>query len=158
MRCFYSADFELELPEGHPFPMRKFRQAKDMLLDGGVLRPEEVIEVTTADVHRLNGVHDKGYVERIRSGLLDRKEQVVLGLPVTPHLFTRSATEVEATRLTCRAALEEGVAICMAGGTHHAFHGHGEGYCVFNDVAVAIRDLQVFRPGIRVMVVDTDAH
>ena len=158
MRCFYSADFELELPAGHPFPMQKFRQAKDMLLEGRVLRPEEVIEVPVVDVHRLKQVHDNDYVERIRSGLLDRKEQVVLGLPVTPKLFTRSATEVEATRLTCRAALEEGVAVCLAGGTHHAFRGHGEGYCVFNDIAVAIRDLQATQPGIRVMVVDTDAH
>jgi len=138
--------------------MQKFRQAKDMLLDSRVLRPEEVIEVKPVNIHRLKGVHDNGYVDRIQSGLLDRKEQVVLGLPVTPQLFTRSATEVEATRQTCHAALEEGVAVCLAGGTHHAFEGHGEGYCVFNDIAVAIRDLQIRRPGIKVMVVDTDAH
>lgn len=138
--------------------MQKFRQAKEMLLEGGILRPEEVIEVPKVEVHRLKQVHDKSYVDRIQSGLLDRKQQVVLGLPVTPQLYTRSATEVEATRLTCHAALEEGVAICLAGGTHHAFHGHGEGYCVFNDIAVAIRDLQGKRPGIKVMVVDTDAH
>jgi len=158
MRCFYSKQLELELPSGHPFPMQKFRQAKDMLLESRVLRPEEVIEVTPVNIHRLKGVHDKGYVDRIQSGLLDRKEQVVLGLPVTPQLFTRSATEVEATRQACHAALEEGVAVCLAGGTHHAFEAHGEGYCVFNDIAVAIRDLQMRRPGIKVMVVDTDAH
>ena len=73
-------------------------------------------------------------------------------------LYTRSATEVEATRRACEAALLEGVAVCMAGGTHHAFREHGEGYCVFNDVAIAIRDLQLKQPGIRIMVVDTDAH
>jgi len=138
--------------------MQKYRQAKDMLVEGGILRPEEIVEVRSADVHRLKSVHDSGYVDRIRSGLLDRKEQVMLGLPLTPGLFSRSATEVEATRLTCLAALEEGIAVCLAGGTHHAFRGHGEGYCVFNDIAVAIHDLQARRPGIRVMVVDTDAH
>ena len=73
-------------------------------------------------------------------------------------MFARSATEVEATRLACHAALAEGVGVCLAGGTHHAFRGHGEGYCVFNDVAVAIRDLQDKQPNIRIMVVDTDAH
>jgi acetoin utilization deacetylase AcuC-like enzyme len=89
---------------------------------------------------------------------LDRKEQIVLGLPASPHLFKRSATEVEATRLACHAALAEGVGVCLAGGTHRAFHGHGESYSVFNDVAVAIRDLQDKQPNIKIMVVDTAAH
>jgi acetoin utilization deacetylase AcuC-like enzyme len=158
MRCFYSQDFYLDLPEGHPFPMDKFRVAKDMLLDSGVLGADEIVEVRAADSHVLRRVHDPGYLSRIANGQLDRKEQVKLGLPVTPMLYTRSATEVEATRRACEAALLEGVAVCMAGGTHHAFREHGEGYCVFNDVAIAIRDLQLKQPGIRIMVVDTDAH
>ena len=158
MRCFYSQDLELKLPSGHPFPMEKFRISKDMLLEGGVLKPEEIVEVKVADSHLLRAVHDQNYVDRIYSGLLDRKEQIQLGLPVTPQLYHRSATEVEATRQACHAALAEGVAVCLAGGTHHAFREHGEGYCVFNDVAIAIRDLQTKQPGIKVMVVDTDAH
>lgn len=158
MRCFYSEDLEIELPSGHPFPMEKFRLSKDMLLEGGILRPEEIVEVRRADVHLLQRVHEPDYIRKIESGLLDRKEQILLGLPVTPRLFTRSATEVEATRLACHAALTEGVGVCLAGGTHHAFRGHGEGYCVFNDVAIAIRDMQLQNPNIRIMVVDTDAH
>ena len=158
MRCFYSEDLELELPADHPFPMGKFRVARDMLLQGGILRPEEIIQVRAADTHLLQRVHEPEYIRKIESGLLDRKEQILLGLPATPRLFTRSATEVEATRLACHAALAEGVGVCLAGGTHHAFREHGEGYCVFNDVAIAIRDLQTRQPGIRIMVVDTDAH
>jgi acetoin utilization deacetylase AcuC-like enzyme len=159
MRCFYSQKLELELPAGHPFPMEKFRLSKDMLLDSGVLRPEEIVEVRAPiDHHRLLRAHDSNYIAKIESGLLDRKEQILLGLPVTPDLFRRSATEVEATRLACYAALAEGVGVCLAGGTHHAFRAHGEGYSVFNDVAVAIRDLQEKQPNIKVMVVDTDAH
>lgn len=138
--------------------MDKFRVSKDMLLEGGVIRPEEIVEVRMADPHVLQRVHDRDYLQKIYSCAVDRKEELRLGLPVTPQLYTRSATEVEATRLACRAALEEGVAVCLAGGTHHAFREHGEGYCVFNDVAAAIRDLQDWRPGIKVMVVDTDAH
>lgn len=148
----------MELPLGHPFPMQKFRESKDMLIQGGILRPEEVVEVGQADQHVIQSVHDPAYLARIYRGQLDAKEQLKLGLPVTPKLYQRSATEVEATRQACYAALVEGVAVCLAGGTHHAFREHGEGYSVFNDVAIAIRDLQVRQPGIRVMVVDTDAH
>lgn len=158
MRCFYSDGLELELPAGHPFPMDKFRVSKDMLLDGGILRPEEIVEVRAADSHLLQRVHEESYVSRIRSGLLDRKEEILLGLPATPRLYDRCAIEVEATRLTCHAALAEGVGVCLGGGTHHAFRAHGEGYCVFNDVAIAIRDVQSRFPNIRIMVVDTDAH
>lgn len=158
MRCFYSHRFEIELPSGHPYPMEKFRLSKEMLLDEGVLRPEEIVEVGQAPDQLIRSVHDAGYVERVYSCSLDRKEALRLGLPITPELYTRSASEVEATRMACRAALEEGVAICLAGGKHHAFFEYGSGYSVFNDVAVAIRDLQLWRPGIRVMVVDTDAH
>lgn len=158
MRCFYSEELELELPSGHPFPMEKFRVSKDMLLEGGILRPEEIIEVRAADHHLLQRVHETDYIRQIESGRLGRKEQILLGLPVTPRLFARSATEVEATRLACHAALAEGVGVCLAGGTHHAFRAHGEGYCVFNDVAIAIRDLQDKQPNIKIMVVDTDAH
>ena len=138
--------------------MEKFRVSKDMLLGGGILKPEEIVDVAEVQPHLLKSVHDPAYLSKIYRGQLDPKEQLRLGLPVTPKLYQRSATEVEATRQTCYAALEEGVAVCLAGGTHHAFEDHGEGYCVFNDVAIAIRDLQVHRPGIRVMVVDTDAH
>lgn len=157
MRCFYSEGLELELPTDHPFPMDKYRVSKEMLLEGGILRPEEIVEVRAADAHHLRGVHDSTYVDRIQSGLLDRKEQILLGLPSSPNLYTRSAIEVEATRLTCQAALAEGVGVCLGGGTHHAFRGHGETFCVFNDVAIAIRDIRQRHPNIRIMVVNTDA-
>lgn len=158
MRCFYSQSLELLLPEGHPFPMDKFRVSKDMLLAEKILRPEELIEVKATEFHNILRVHDRSYIEKIQSAALDRKEQLILGLPASRDLFSRSATEVEATRLACNAALAEGVGVCLAGGTHHAFREHGEGYCVFNDIAIAIRDLQDKQPNIKVMVVDTDAH
>jgi len=138
--------------------MEKFRVSKEMLLQENILRADEITEVKEFDFHHILRVHDRSYIERVQSNLLGRKEQILLGLPASPNLFSRSATEVEATRLACNAALTEGVGVCLAGGTHHAFREHGEGYCVFNDVAIAIRDLQDKRPGIKVMVVDTDAH
>lgn len=138
--------------------MDKFEVSKDMLVGSGIVKGEDIIEVQEADSHVLRRVHDEDYLSKIYYGQLDRKEQILLGLPVTPKLYHRSATEVEATRQACHAALQDGVAAVLAGGTHHSFQNRGEGYCVFNDVAIAIRDLQVYRPGIKVMVVDTDAH
>jgi acetoin utilization deacetylase AcuC-like enzyme len=160
MRCFYSSDLDLklDLPDGHPFPGDKFSASREMLLQGGILRPEEIIDVNQTDLHVLKRVHDGAYLSKIYHGALDRREQIALGLPATPGLFARCATEAEATRQTCHAALAEGVAVCLAGGTHHAFKGRGEAFCVFNDVAIAVRDLQEKRPGIRIMIVDTDAH
>jgi acetoin utilization deacetylase AcuC-like enzyme len=158
MRCFYSQEFELALPDGHPFPMEKFRVSKDMLLEGGILRPEEIVEVRAAAPHLLRLAHQPDYVAKIESARLDRKEELLLGLPAGPGLFARGATEVEATRLACQAALTEGIGVCLAGGSPRAFREHGEAYCVFNDVAVTIRDLQDRQPGIKVMVVDTGAH
>ncbi|MGC6426371.1 MAG: histone deacetylase [Akkermansiaceae bacterium] len=158
MRCFYSPEFHLDLPDGHPFPMEKFEVSRTMLIDSGVLRGEDVREVRAADAHVLRRVHDSNYLAKIYNGQLDLKEQIKLGLPLTSKLYSRSATEAEATRQCCYAALQDGISAVLAGGTHKAFGDHGEDYCVFNDVAVAIRDLQVSHPGIKVMVVDTDAH
>ena len=160
MRCFYSSDLDLnvDLPESHPFQGHKFSASREMLLQNGIIRPEEIITVDQTDLHVLKRVHTGEYLSKIYHGALDRKEQLALGLPITNKLFARCATEAEATRQTCHAALNEGIAVCLAGGTHHAFKGRGEGFCVFNDVAIAVRDLQEKRPGIRVMIVDTDAH
>lgn len=160
MRCFYSSDLDLklDLPEDHPFPSDKYSTSRDMLLQNGILKPEEIINVTQSDLHVLKRVHDGQYLSKIYHGALDMREQLALGLPANPKLFARCATEAEASRQACHAALAEGVAVCLAGGTHHAFKGRGEGFCVFNDVAIAVRDLQEKRPGIRIMIVDTDAH
>ena len=158
MRCFYSPEFYLDLPVNHPYPMQKFRLSKEMLLEKGTVRPEDIVEVRPAATHVLERAHTPAYLQKIYRGQLDRKEQIQLGFPLTPQLYTRSAIEVEATRLACEAAMQDGAAVVLAGGTHHAFREHGEGYCVFNDIAVAIRSLQIKHPGIKVMVVDTDAH
>lgn len=106
----------------------------------------------------LERVHTAAYLDRLARGDLSHKETVKLGLPPSPELFVRSAREVEGTRLAVRAALEDGLAANLAGGTHHAFADHGEGFCALNDVAVAIRDVQGDRPEVKIMVVDTDAH
>ena len=158
MRCFYSPGYFLPLPEGHPFPMVKFPMAFEMLLESGAVAAADVEEVAPAAREHLARVHTPEYLDRISHGELTSKEATMLGLPPSPELFARCAREVEGTRRAVRAALADGVAANLAGGTHHAFADHGEGFCVLNDVAVAVRDLQMDRPELRIMVVDTDAH
>ncbi len=158
MRCFYSPGYYLPLPEGHPFPMVKFPMAFEMLRESGALAADEVEEVAPAAREVLERVHTPEYLDRVSRGELTSKETTMLGLPPSPELFARCAREVEGTRRAVRAALADGLAANLAGGTHHAFADHGEGFCVLNDVAVAVRDLQTDRPDLRIMVVDTDAH
>ncbi len=153
MRCFYSPDYFLPLPEGHPFPMRKFPEAHAHL--AGALPVEIVAPCDDAVIAR---VHAPDYLARLRAGTLTSRETTQLGLPPGETLYRRSALEVEGTRRAALAALTHGVAANLAGGTHHAFPDHGEGFCVLNDVAITIRDLHTTRPALRVLVCDTDAH
>ena len=110
---------------------------------------------TTADLLR---VHTAGYVTRFTEGLLDDAEIRRIGFPWSGGLVERSYRAVGGTVAATRAALERGVAMNLAGGTHHAFPDHGEGFCVFNDVAVAIRALQADGSVRRAAVVDLDVH
>ncbi len=138
--------------------MEKFTVSKDMLLSSGVISAEDIVEIGMASDYVLQRVHSQEYLNHIYHGTLGQQEEARLGLPMSSKLYERSATEVEATRQACYAALQDGAAAVLAGGTHHAHFSHGEGYCVFNDIAAAVRDLQVHQPGIKIMVVDTDAH
>lgn len=114
--------------------------------------------VEPAPESELLRVHTPAYLNKIRSGCLEPAEAVKLGLPAGEALLVRSRLEVAGTIAAMEAALADGLACNLAGGTHHAFADRGLGYCVLNDVAVAIRALHVRRPNARVAVIDTDAH
>lgn len=111
--------------------------------------------ITEAQLHR---VHEAAYVASIKSGEYNEFTRQRLGLPWTPQLCARSFAATAGTLRATYAALEDGLAANLAGGTHHSFPDRGEGYCVFNDVAVAIRSLQHEDPSFCAMVVDLDAH
>src|SRR5205085_12337477 len=102
--------------------------------------------------------HEHEYVARVRSGALSRREQLALGLPWSEQLVVRSTRSVGATIAAAEAALEDGAALNLGGGTHHAFADSGRGFCVFNDVVVATRELRATRSLRRVLVVDLDVH
>ena len=156
LRCFYHPDFYLPLPPGHPFPMEKFPQARDLLVAENA--PVEICPVAPAPNRQLLRVHTSEYLRKLAHGTLGDAEISKLGLPWQPRLLYRSALETAATVAACHHALADGMAANLAGGTHHAFPDRGLGYCVLNDVAVAIRDLHTTRPALRIFVADTDAH
>jgi acetoin utilization deacetylase AcuC-like enzyme len=155
VRAFYCDHFILPLPEGHRFPMEKYtllRERVAALGDDDLLVPDAVADV------ELRRVHDAGYVHRVTRGALTRDEVRRIGFPWSPGLVERSRRSVGGTVAAARAALEDGVAANLAGGTHHAFPDRGEGFCVFNDVAVATRAVQADATVRRVVVLDLDVH
>lgn len=158
MRVSYHPDYWIPLPERHPFPMGKFPALHRILLEEDLIRPDGVHEPEECDPRDLMLVHTRTYVERMLSGALEEDSAKRIGVPWTPALARRSRLAVQGTIDAARMALEDGIAANLAGGTHHAHAGRGEGYCVFNDVAVAIRVLQHEGRIRRALVVDLDVH
>jgi acetoin utilization deacetylase AcuC-like enzyme len=158
MRVCYTPRYYADIGEGHVFPIRKFELVRDRLVAEGTLSPAEIYEPREAPVEDVLLVHTEDYVTRLRAGALTVREVRRLGLPWSKALVRRSFLATAGTVAAARAALAEGVGANLAGGTHHAFPDHGEGFCVLNDVAVAVCVLR--RDGLarRVAVVDLDVH
>jgi acetoin utilization deacetylase AcuC-like enzyme len=158
MQVFYTPRYYADIGEGHVFPIRKFELVRDRLLAEGTLSPAEIIEPQPAPIADVLLVHTEDYVTRLRAGALTPRELRRLGLPWSKALVRRSFLATGGTLAAARVALDAGIASNLAGGTHHAFPDHGEGFCVLNDVAVTIRTL--FRDKLieRAAVVDCDVH
>lgn len=154
-RLFYCDHYAIELPPGHKFPMAKYRMVRDRLETTGLFTfqcaepaPREVIELA----------HDPGYVRRFLAGELDRQAIRRIGFPWSPALVLRTTASVGGTLGAAADALATGFGGNLAGGTHHACYNEGSGYCVFNDMAVAIRSLQLQGHVRRVAIIDLDVH
>jgi len=158
MRAFYSDHFVLPLPDGHKFPMAKYAKLRERILADGIVSADDLIEAPAASWDDIRLVHDAAYVDAVASGTVTQDLQRRIGFPWSPHMVERSRRSVGATIAAAHAALDEGTAANLAGGTHHAFADRGEGYCVFNDVAVAARVLQHAGLARRIAVVDLDVH
>ncbi len=156
VNAYYSDRFVLPLPEGHRFPMRKYWMLRDRV---AAHLPEVRLEEapsTTDGVLAL--AHHPQYIHRVATGALTAAEQRAIGFPWSPEMVERSRRSAGATIAACRAAFEDGVAVNLAGGTHHAQAERGEGFCVFNDAAIAARLMQAERRAARVAIVDLDVH
>lgn len=158
MRCAYHPDYFVALPPSHPFPMAKYPLLLERLLADGTVAAADLIEPAPASLDDLRLVHTAEYLAALESGTLEPAAVRRIGVPWSAALWRRSRLAAQGTLEAARAALGGGLAANLAGGTHHAFAGHGEGFCVLNDVAVAIRVLQ--RDGLvrRALVVDLDVH
>jgi acetoin utilization deacetylase AcuC-like enzyme len=138
--------------------MPKYRLLRDRLLGEGTLREDDFTASHPVDLDALLLVHDRAYVEAVVAGGLGEAEVRRLGFPWSEQLVLRSRASVAGTVAAARDALCNGIAGNLAGGTHHAFADHGEGYCVFNDHAVAFRLLQLEGRVDRAVIVDLDVH
>ncbi len=173
MKIFYSDHFVLPLPEGHRFPMQKYALTRQRVVESGLFPPEDLCVPEAATDAQLLLAHGADYLHRVTHGLLSEAEIRRMGFPWSPGLVERSRRSVGGTiaaaraaldARTTRSALENGAggglraAANLAGGTHHAGRDHGEGFCVFNDVAVAARVMQAEGRARRVVILDCDVH
>jgi acetoin utilization deacetylase AcuC-like enzyme len=153
-----SARYTFPLPAGHRFPVEKYAMLRERVVAGGIVSPEHVLDPAAATDDMLRLVHTADYVERFVEGRVSAAEIRRLGFPWSPELVERSRRAVGGTVAAARAALSRCTAMNLAGGTHHAFPDHGEGFCVFNDVAIAIRRLRAEGLIRRAAVIDLDVH
>ena len=158
MKIFYSDTFVLPLPPGHRFPMEKYARLRRRVAEAAIVAPGDLIVPAVADDVELGRAHDREYLARVQAGQLTPQEIRRIGFPWSPEMVERSRRSSGATMAACRAALLDGFAANLAGGTHHAYADHGEGYCVFNDSAVAARAMQAEGRAHRVVIVDCDVH
>ena len=155
MQAFYTDQFVLPLPAGHRFPMAKYRMLREQVAgDIGI----NLLEPQAASDAELMLAHTQEYVLRVAAGRLDAREQRDIGFPWSAAMVERSRRSAGATIAACRAAFSDGVSVNLAGGTHHAFAARGEGFCVFNDAAVAARLMQAEGRVAQVAVIDLDVH
>jgi acetoin utilization deacetylase AcuC-like enzyme len=158
MKLYYSDVFSFPLPPEHRFPLGKYSLLRERLLSCAWLDPHDLIIPDPATDEQLLRVHSPEYLARVVQGTLDPSEVRRIGLPWSPELVQRSRRSVGGTIAAAYAALEQGIGVNLAGGTHHAHRDWGSGFCVFNDVAVAARELQARASIERILILDCDVH
>lgn len=158
MKLFYADHFVLPLPQGHRFPMEKYSGLRHRLEDSGHFAASDFVVPDAASDDDIVLAHDRAYLARVVSGGLDAAEQRRIGFPWSAQMVERSRRSAGATLAACRAALRDGCAANLAGGTHHAHHDFGSGFCVFNDAAIAALRLRAEGLVRRVAVIDCDVH
>ncbi|WDI44045.1 histone deacetylase family protein [Bremerella sp. P1] len=158
LKVFHSDSFPLPLPSGHRFPIDKYAMLRERLQSGGMKDRLEFCIPSAVTDDELLLVHTNEYLEKLQHGTLSSLEQRRIGFPWSPEMVERSRRSTGGTLGAARAALTEGAGAHLAGGTHHAFADHGQGFCVFNDVAVTVRVLQAEQRIRSAVVIDLDVH
>ena len=158
MRVSYAPGYYAPIPEEHIFPMKKFKGLYNYLLEKSIIASSDVVAPSMVDMANLQMVHTRDYAKGIMEGNLNRKKLRRLGLPWSKRLAIRSRLAVQGTINAAIMAMQDGISGNLAGGTHHAMADFGEGFCVFNDVAVAIEVLQQSMWAKNILVIDCDVH
>ncbi|MFN2171253.1 MAG: histone deacetylase [Candidatus Promineifilaceae bacterium] len=158
MKIFYTDTFPIPLPENHRFPRDKYYLLRKRVSErlGG-----QLIDLQSPEPARKKAIlraHDPEYIRRLFEGKLTDKEIRRVGLPWSPQIVKRTLYSVGATIAACRAALLEGVAVNLGGGTHHAFYDRGQGFCWLNDSVIAARAMQAEGLAENILIVDCDVH
>ena len=158
LQIFYCDHHHIDLPKGHRFPIEKYRLLRESLMALNILPPEELFEAPLARRDDLVLAHSTEYVDAVLNGTLDARAARRIGLPPGPQLIRRSLASVGGSLAASRAALRDGVSGNLAGGTHHAGRDFGEGFCLFNDLAVTAERLLHEGALRRVAILDLDVH
>jgi acetoin utilization deacetylase AcuC-like enzyme len=158
VKAFYHDQFVFPLPEGHRFPISKYALLRERVLAEQIIDPADLKVPEPASDEQILRVHTPEYLSKVKSGTLSPREIRRIGFPWSPQLVERSRRSVGGTIAASQVALFEGIAVNLAGGTHHAYPDHGEGFCVFNDVAIAARAMQVERGINPIVILDCDVH
>ncbi len=156
-KLVYHRGYNLDLG-AHVFPAHKYRLVHDALLAGGIAEAADILEPAPASDADVLRVHTAEYVRKLKTGTLSASEQMRLELPFTPAVVNAFWLAGGGSILAARCALRDGCGVNLGGGFHHAFPGHGEGFCMLHDVAIAIRRLQADGLAKRVLVADADVH
>jgi acetoin utilization deacetylase AcuC-like enzyme len=155
---YYTDHVEVPLPPGHRFPMRKYRMLREKLIDSNIVSNDQLIAAQPVSDEDLLRAHTEQYVFGLKNNTLTDKELRPIGLTWSPELLLRSYTSVGGFVSATEEALERGFSALLAGGTHHAHADRGEGYCVFNDFAVASLRLLALKKIKKILIIDLDVH
>lgn len=146
------------LPEGHRFPMLKYELIPEQLLYEGVIKQENIFQPTPCPLATIYLTHTKEYVQKLLEQTLTASEQRKIGFPQSPQLTQRELIITQGTINCAIKAMQHGVALNVAGGTHHAFANRGEGFCLLNDMAVAANYLLHHQLAHKIVIIDLDVH
>jgi acetoin utilization deacetylase AcuC-like enzyme len=158
MKIFYTDTFSIPLPENHSFPKDKYYLLRKRISEVQNSYTVDLQIPRPATNEQILRAHDPVYIHRLQNGELSAKEVRRVGLPWSPEMVRRARYSAGATIEACRAALNEGIAVNLGGGTHHAFNDHGQGYCWLNDSVIASRAMQAKGLAGKILIIDCDVH
>ncbi|MGB5941613.1 MAG: histone deacetylase [Leeuwenhoekiella sp.] len=158
LKIAYHPIYKHPLPEGHRFPMEKYDLLPKQLLHEGTCTEDNFFEPSFPAEKYLTAVHTLEYVTNLKALNIDRRAERKTGFPLSQELVDREQIIAQGTILGCRYALKNGIAFNIAGGTHHAYSGHGEAFCLLNDQAIGARYLQAEGLANKILIVDLDVH